>query len=140
MIRRPLVTINLANDQSNRYIIAKVYRPSSHKVLCAVTGLHSRVWKTKYSLQIDNVSEHHEAAGVDWLQSFCMAIEGIRLAIPVREVEHWKSPDGVPAWAIIPHNIPIAWGYEFYRNGVQMIDAAEKEKNEEIERKWNKPS
>lgn len=92
-------------------------------------------WITHYEIELDGQKKNYRAAGVDWLQAFLMALEGVRVKIPAEEAEIWETPDGLPSWMALPRCLPIAWGYEVFKEAEDSVELIVNRVHREIENK-----
>lgn len=100
--------------------------PSSEK------GEFSAYWRCEYLLIHDDVATLGFCGGESWMQSFLLAYEAVTTIIKPLDIE-WETPDGLPAWLVIPRLVPIGWNYDFYAKVIRFIEERDDAMNAQVE-------
>lgn len=130
-----LLTLRFVNQRTSSVLSVKICEPGLKTWFDEDLQRELSSWITDYEMEIDGRTEIFRSAGVDWLQSFLLALEGVRVRVPVGEEDVWESAEGLPTWMVLPRCLPIAWGYEIFKEAEQSVEQIVARVHSEIETK-----
>ncbi len=112
---RKLLTLRLRHQVTGEKLTAVFFEPrrarkylKEHKIWIVEWNTKTKIWKNA------KLIEQRAFPGTDWLSSFLLALEALRVRIPFEQEDEWIDEGDIPSWMILPKLIDYSWGREFH--------------------------
>lgn len=118
-----LFSIELRNRVTSGTILATFYEPQKERKYIKDNRSWTVVWKARVRIARDKkVLRDSSLPGVSWLSSLMLAIESLRILIPVEEEDDWVNESDFPSWLLLPKTIDVSWGRELHGELVDIVN------------------
>jgi len=130
-----LCIIDLHNTRNGRIIRVRIAKPVSEIKQPPGMSEPVRHWGSKVTVDVDGTGHVRTVWSGNWTGAFTVALEYVRRFIPPGEEGEWVDEEGLESWCIFPKAVPIAWGYDLYQRISRMVDDAERNFEEDVQRR-----